>query len=117
MAKWTAARDEARAHYAAKRFKQAAESYAEAARYNPTHAGTFAGLGAARLQISDARGAVQAYQKAIQLSPTTTAFHISLGKAYALSGEKGKALTAYKRALALDPRNDDAKRAIAELGG
>ena len=34
-----------------------------------------------------------------------------------MSGEKSKAVTAYKRALALDPRNEDAKRALAEIGG
>lgn len=116
MERWAKARDEARAHYAAKRYAQAAEAYAEAAKYNPNHAGTFAGLGAARLVTGDTRGAIQAYQRAIQISPTTSGFHSALGKSYLVAGDRAKARTAYKRALALDPKNESAKQALAQLG-
>jgi tetratricopeptide (TPR) repeat protein len=114
--RWAKARQEAQAYYAAKKYKQAAQAYEIAAKNNPTHPGTFAGLGASRLKAGDARGAVQAYQKAVQLSPTTSGFHAALGRAYAAMGDKGKARAAYKRALALDPKNDAAKTALKELG-
>ncbi len=112
---WSKARDEARAHYAAKRYKQAAQAYEQAAKYNPSHAGTFAGLGSARMQAGDYRGAAQAYQRAIQLSPDTSGFHAALGKAYLGAGDKSKGRAAYKRALALDPKNEAAKAALLTL--
>ncbi len=114
--RWAKARKEAQAFYAAKKYKQAAQAYEIAAKNNPSHAGTFAGLGASRLKSGDARGAVQAYQKAVQLSPSTSGFHAALGRAYATVGDKSKARAAYKRALALDPKNEAAKTALKELG-
>jgi len=114
--RWAKARQEAQAFYAAKKYKQAAQAYEIAAKNNPTHAGTFAGLGASRLKAGDARGAVQAYQKAVQISPSTSGFHAALGRAYAAMGDKSKARAAYKRALALDPKNEAAKQALKELG-
>lgn len=115
--RWAEARDAARAHYAAKRYKQAAQAYEQAARYNPTHPGTFAGLGAARLAAGDAKGAVQAYKTAIKLSPNTSGFHAALGRAYATAGDKTQARAAYKKALALDPKNTAARDALKQLGG
>ncbi len=115
-ARWAKAREEAQAHYAAKRYKEAAKAYDTAAKHNPTHAGTFAGLGASRLKSNDAKGAVAAYQKAVQLSPSTSGFHAALGRAYAAQGDKSKARAAYKRALELDPKNEAAKVAMKELG-
>ncbi|MFT3923484.1 MAG: serine/threonine-protein kinase [Myxococcales bacterium] len=114
--RWAKARQEAQAFYAAKKYKQAAQAYEVAAKNNPTHAGTFAGLGASRLKAGDERGAVQAYQKAVQISPSTSGFHAALGRAYAAMGDKAKARAAYKRALALDPKNEAAKTALKELG-
>lgn len=116
-AQWAEARDQARAHYAAKRFKQAAQAYERAAEYDPTHAGTFAGLGASRLQLGDSKGAVTAYQRAIQLSPSSAGFHVALGRAYVAAGDKSKARAEYKRALTLDPKNEGAKESLKEIGG
>jgi len=112
---WAQARDEARAHYAAKRYKQAAQAYEQASKYSPSNAGTYAGLGGARLQLGDTRGAIQAYSKAVQLSPSTSGFHAALGRAYLTAGDKAKARASYKRALALDPNNEAAKTVLATL--
>jgi cytochrome c-type biogenesis protein CcmH/NrfG len=114
---FAAARDEARNAYAAKNYKDAAAAYERAAKYDPKHAGTFAGLGAARLQLGDNKAAVQAYQRAVQLAPETSGFHAALGRAYLALGDKSKALGAYKKALAIDPKNEAAKTAIKQLGG
>ena len=112
---FAAARDEARSAYAAKRYKDAALAYEQAAKYDPKHAGTYAGLGAARLQQGDPAAAVQAYLRAVQLSPDTSGFHAALGRAYLSAGDKAKAAAAYKRALALDPNNEAAKVALKQL--
>jgi serine/threonine-protein kinase len=117
VAPFAAAREEARSHYAAKRYKEAEAAYERASRLDPSHAGTFAGLGAARLQIGDPKGALQAYQRAVQLSPDTSGFHAALGRAYLANGDKSRAAAAYKRALTLDPKNDAAKSALRQLGG
>ncbi|MDB4974631.1 MAG: Serine/threonine protein kinase, partial [Myxococcaceae bacterium] len=114
-AQFTAARDEARSAYAAKNYKAAAAAYERASRYDPTHAGTFAGLGAARLQQGDSKGAVQAYQRAVKLSPETSGFHAALGRAYLANGDKAKAASEYKRALAIDPTNEAAKLALKQI--
>jgi serine/threonine protein kinase len=112
---FAAARDEARTAYAAKRYKEAAAAYERASKYDPKHAGTFAGLGAARLQQGDNKAAVQAYQRAVALSPETSGFHAALGRALLANGDKAKATAAYKKALALDPRNEAAKVALKQL--
>ena len=109
------AREQARVAYAAKRYKDAAAAYERAARYDPGHAGTYAGLGAARLQLGDDVGAVQAYQRAVQLSPTTAGFHAALGRAYLTAGDQARARSAYKQALALDPAHEAAKAALEKL--
>lgn len=114
---FAAARDEARNAYAAKKYKDAAAAYERAAKYDPKHPGTFAGLGAARLQLGENKAAVQAYQRAVQLSPDTSGFHAALGRAYVALGDKGKAVAAYKKALAIDPKNEAAKTAVKQLGG
>jgi serine/threonine protein kinase/tetratricopeptide (TPR) repeat protein len=115
--KWAEARDLARSHYAAKRYKQAAQAYELASQYDPTNAGTFAGLGAARLQAGDPKGAITAYQRAIQLAPSTAGFHAALGRAYLAVGDRTKARAAYQRALSLDPNNATAKASLKEIGG
>ncbi len=111
------ARDEARTHYAAKHYREAATAYERAARYDPTNAGIFAGLGAARLQLGENRAALQAYQHAVQLSPNSSGFQAALGRAYVAVGDKGKAAAAYKRALAIDSKNEAARSALKQLGG
>jgi serine/threonine protein kinase/tetratricopeptide (TPR) repeat protein len=115
--KWADARDLARSHYAAKRYKQAAQAYELASQYDPTNAGTFAGLGAARLQAGDPKGAITAYQRAIQLAPSTAGFHAALGRAYVAVGDRTKARASYQRALSLDPNNATAKSSLKEIGG
>jgi eukaryotic-like serine/threonine-protein kinase len=116
-AQFAEAREQARSHYAAKRYKEAAAAYERASKLDPNHPGTYAGLGAARLQTNDAKGALTAYQRAVQLSPDTSGFHAALGRAYLANGDKAKAVSAYKRALQLDPKNEAAKSALRQLGG
>lgn len=115
-AAFAAAREEARVHYAAKRYKQAAAAYEQATKYDPGHPGTFAGLGAARLQLGDHQGAIQAYQRAAQLAPDSAGFQTALGRAYVAGGDKSRARAAYNRALVLDPKNEAAKSALKDLG-
>jgi hypothetical protein len=112
-----ALREAARGHFAAGRFREAAAAYERAAALNPGHAGTFAGLGASRLKLNDARGAVVAYEKAVQLQPTSAPFFAALGRAHLQAGNRTAARAAFQRALTLDPNNGAARQNMEQLGG
>ncbi len=109
------AREAAREHFQARRFPQAEQAYLAATASNPRHAGSWAGLGAARMQMRNFNGAVQAYQRAVQLSPRHGGFFTALGHALRMSGNRNGARQAYQRALAIDPNNRSAQQAIAQL--
>ncbi|GAB5550279.1 MAG: hypothetical protein SangKO_100390 [Sandaracinaceae bacterium] len=115
MQQFQAARDEARDHFRARRFPQAAAAYERATRLNPRHAGSFAGLGAARIAARQPRQAIAAYQRAVALQPRNAAFHAALGQAYQQAGDGGRARAAYQRALAIDPSNAGARRGLSSL--
>ncbi|GAB4198822.1 MAG: hypothetical protein OHK0013_08390 [Sandaracinaceae bacterium] len=108
-------RAQAREHFQARRFREAAESYERATRLAPTNVNLWSGLGAARLAAGDNAGAVQAYERAVQLAPTTAAYHAALGRAYAQNGNRDAARREYQRALELDPQNRDAQIGMSRL--
>ncbi len=108
-------RQEARDHFQAQRFAEAAESYRRATVANPAHAGSYAGLGASYLSLGEPDRAVIAYQEAVRLAPTTSGFHAALGRAYRSAGHASLAKESYRRAIELDPRNGAARRALDEL--
>ncbi len=109
-------REEGRQHYAAGRYREAANAYREATRYAPSHAGSYAGLGASLLASGDPDGAIAAYQRAIQLQPRSSGFHAALGRAYYTKGDGGRAVAAYRKALELNPNNKIARMALVRLG-
>lgn len=111
-----AIREEGKAHFAARRFGDAAASYGKAAQMNPSHAGAWAGLGASQLALGDASAAVDAYMKAVTIAPTHSGYFAALGRAYAQSGDRDAAIQAYERSLALNPENGAAQKALTELG-
>ena len=108
-------REEARVHFQARRFAQAAQAYERAAAINPNHAPTFAGMGAARGAAGDARGAVAAYQRAVELQPNHAGFNAALGRAYYMAGNNAAASQAFQRALALDPNNRTAREGLQRV--
>jgi len=108
-------RAQARAHFQARRYREAAQTYEQATRLAPTNVNLWSGLGAARLQAGDNAGAVTAYQRAVQLAPTTAAYHAALGRAYFQSGNRTSARTEWERALQLDPNNADARTGMSRL--
>ncbi len=112
-----ALREAARGHFAAGRYREASAVYERAAALNPSHAGTFAGLGASRLRMNDARGAVVAYEKAVQLQPTSAPFLAALGRAHLGAGNRAGARAAFQRALSLDPNNGAAREGMQQTGG
>jgi serine/threonine-protein kinase len=112
-----ALRESARGHFSAGRFREAAAAYERAAALNPSHAGTFAGLGASRMQLNDARGAVAAYEKAVQLQPSSAAFLAALGRAHLAAGNRDRARAAFERALGIDPNNAAARQGMQQVGG
>ncbi|MEQ9645395.1 MAG: tetratricopeptide repeat protein, partial [Sandaracinaceae bacterium] len=78
-------------------------------------AGSFAGLGAARIAARQPRQAIAAYPRAVALQPRNAAFHAALGQAYQQAGDGGRARAAYQRALAIDPSNAGARRGLSSL--
>ena len=76
-----------------------------------------AGLGASRLALNDARGAVVAYEKAVQLQPTSAGFLAALGRAQLAAGNRDRARAAFQRALSIDPNNAAARQGMQGLGG
>jgi serine/threonine protein kinase/Flp pilus assembly protein TadD len=108
-------RAEAKAHYMAKRYPQAAAAYQKATRADPSHAGAYAGLGASLLAQGKAKEAVRAYEQAIQRKPRSSGFYAALGRAYARSGDKLRARSAYQKSLKLNPKNRAASRGLEGL--
>lgn len=109
------AREAARTAFQAGNLRGAEQAYARATTLNPRHAGSWAGLGAARSRQGNHRGAVQAYQRAVQLNPRSSGFFTSLGHALRSSGNAAGARQAYQRAVALNPNNGSAQRALQSL--
>jgi tetratricopeptide (TPR) repeat protein len=108
-------RTQAREHYGSGQFRKAAAAYERATQLNPSHAGSYAGLGASLLRLGDASGAARAYQRAIQLEPNHSGFFAALGHAYKAAGKRRPAAQAYQRALALDPSNAAARRGLQQV--
>jgi tetratricopeptide (TPR) repeat protein len=96
-------------------FAAAAAAYERATKLDPAHAGSFAGLGAARALDGDLPGAIAAYREAVRLLPEHSGFRAALGRAYRQAGQRQLSQSEYQRALALDAHNEAARRALAEL--
>jgi serine/threonine protein kinase/tetratricopeptide (TPR) repeat protein len=97
------------------RYREAAAAYQSATEQDPSDAGAFAGLGAARLEAGDANASIAAYSRAVRLQPGSSGFHAALGRAYLASGDRIRARAAYQKALELNPNNGAAKTALAQL--
>lgn len=106
---------EARAHYQAGRFKEAARAYELATRETPSDGGAFAGLGASQLAANQPEAAIRAYQRAVQIDGKSSGFNAALGRAYAMKGDRLRAKAAYQRALALNPKNGAAQQGLEKL--
>jgi serine/threonine-protein kinase len=106
------AREAAREAFQARNFAAAEQAYVRATSINPRHAGSWAGLGAARMQTRNFAGAVQAYQRAVQLQSNNSGYFTMLGHAFRMSGNTAGARQAYQRALAIDPANAAAQQGL-----
>jgi serine/threonine-protein kinase len=108
-------RDDARAAFQARRFADAARAYEQAANMRPRDAAAWAGLGAARLQGGNARGALEAYRQAVTIEPRNPRYHVSMGRAFAASGDRTRARQAFTHALSIDPNNREARTQLEQL--
>ncbi len=108
-------RTQALEHFQAGRFEDAVAGYERATAIDPTHAGSFAGLGAARARTGDLERAIAAYREAVRLQPGRSGFHAALGRVLREGGQPDAARAEYRKALALDPRNQAAERALREI--
>jgi serine/threonine-protein kinase len=108
-------REDARAAFAAQRYEEAARAYEQATRLRPREPNLWAGLGAARLQAGDPRGAIDAYRQALSIDPHNPRYHVSMGRALAASGDRARARQAFEHALRLDPNNREAREQLSRL--
>ena len=111
-----ALRQQGRAHFAARRFAEAAAAYGRASQLAPDHAGGFAGLGAALLSSGDSTEAARAYQAAARLAPNHSGYLTALARALVRNGDRPGAAAALSRALELDPSNRSAQAGLRQLG-
>ncbi|HJL00478.1 MAG TPA: protein kinase [Polyangiaceae bacterium LLY-WYZ-15_(1-7)] len=109
------AREAAREAFQRRDFRAAEQAYQRATSINPNHAGSWAGLGAARMQLRNFNGAAQAYARAVRANPRSSGFFTSLGHAYRMAGNRNGARQAYQRALAIDPSNRSAQTSLQRL--
>ena len=109
-------RNEARAHFQGRRYREAAAAYERLVASEPSNAPAWAGLGASRSAMGDARGAIAAYERAVRLRPQHSGFFAALGRAYMQAGDRNNGVAAYQRAVQLDPNNGAAREALRRLG-
>jgi tetratricopeptide (TPR) repeat protein len=112
---WEQTREAARTAYASGRYREALVAYEQAARMNPRHGLTLAGLGAARMQTGDTHGAVDAYKRAVATAPTNLTFLIALARAYERSGDDARARETYQKVLRMDANNVAAQVGLERL--
>jgi tetratricopeptide (TPR) repeat protein len=108
-------RTQAREHFRARRFAEAAQAYEAATGIDPSHAGSFAGLGAARLALGDPPGAMRAYQGAVRLAPNNSGYWSAYARAQAQGRDREGALASLERALQIDPQNRAAQEGMRAL--
>jgi serine/threonine-protein kinase len=114
VAKAEELRQQGRAHYQAKRYREAAAAYQAATEQDPSDPRAFSGLAASRLAAGDANAAIAAYSRAVRLQPGSSGYHAALGRAYLVSGDRNRARAAYEKALQLNPNNGEAQKGLAQ---
>jgi tetratricopeptide (TPR) repeat protein len=108
-------RVQAREHFRARRFAEAAQAYEAATGLDPSNAGAFAGLGAARLALGDVQGAGRAYQGAVRLAPQNSGFWSAYARVQSQAGDREGALVSLRRAVEIDPNNRTAQEGLRAL--
>lgn len=109
LARADAARD-------AKRFAEAAELYAVAARAAPHRPGILVQRGNMLKDGGRPREALESYRQALALAPDNADTWLQVARAEWILGRAKPALAACDRALELDPRNEDAKDFLIQRG-
>lgn len=108
---------EAREHFSARRYAQAAAAYEEATRIRSEDAGAWAGLGAAKMALGEAGAAAEAYQHAVRLEPGNAGYWTWLARAQARANDRAGAVQSLRRALAIDPNNRTARQGLSAMMG
>jgi len=74
-------------------------------------------IGYTELARGERGRALQAFRLNVANYPDSANVHDSLGEAYLLAGDHARAAESYRRVLELDPHNENARKALAHLGG
>ena len=100
-----------RAHFHARRYRQALQAYVQAAEVDPRQHIIFAEMGEAHRALRKYAAAIESYQKALTVlaqnpdSKVGAKYQMNLGLLYGLMDETDKALEAINQALELNPGN------------
>jgi tetratricopeptide (TPR) repeat protein len=95
-------------YYLERRFTEARDNYAEAARLNPQWARAQLGLGLSRYELGEVAEARDAFKQTLKLDERSAWAEYMLGKIAWSRGDANAALAHVRRATELDPRSDQA---------
>ena len=96
---------------------EAAVSFSDALRLEPTRAATHNDLGISLARVGRLDEAVVHFEDAVRLQPSLVEAHRNLGLALATLGRIDDARGAFERVLALAPGDGQARAALRMLGG
>lgn len=89
-------------YYQLKRYSASLDSYKEALKINPDHAGALKGQGDALLALKQYKGALQSYERAIEIEPDNWKAWIGRGQVLEKLGKKPEAIESFDRALEIN---------------
>jgi len=93
---------------------QAANSFEQSLRYNPSQFNAWLGLGLLAQRQGKMEEAITDFSHSVQAQPTVQGYY-ELGHTLALTGRKAEALEDYQQALRLDPEFVQAQQALQAL--
>ncbi|MCL4498884.1 MAG: tetratricopeptide repeat protein [Chloroflexi bacterium] len=99
-----------------KQFSQAEEAYTAGLALQPRDPYMQYGLGSTLVALGQASEAIGHFEAAVQVRPEMPDFWLGLADAYRQTGWAEDARAKYRKVLELAPDNDQAKRALQELG-
>lgn len=108
-------REQGRAQLEAGRYREAADTLADAVALNPSDPVAWRLLGGALSALGDRAGARAAFERVVVLEPSRAKNHFNLGLAYLKQGQRTEARTHLSHALQLDPHYEPARSHLQAL--
>ena len=113
--------DQARQHFEAGRYGEAADLLNARLEYAPPDAAAYFWLGRSRFELRDYAGAIAALERGVQLNPDDSEYHRWLGRIYGEEADRKRSLSLagrvrrqFENAVRLGPKNFAARRDLLE---